>query len=145
MGNNNPVELAIQEAKNIFPPDSQVACIVSIGTGRPMPIGLANSSGLRQNLPLELIKALEKIATDCQKKADELSERFLHCRGLYHRLNVESGLADIALEEWGRLNEVKTHTTAYLEKPEMRRKIEKIVDILLERNDAVYPLSRLGR
>ncbi|PVH79896.1 FabD/lysophospholipase-like protein [Cadophora sp. DSE1049] len=145
VGNNNPVKLAIQEAMDEFPTDSRVACIVSIGTGRPTPIGLPNASGLRQNLPLGLIRVLKEIATDCQKVADELSEKYLDCCGLYHRLNVEFGLADIALGEWGRLNEVKTHTTAYLEKPEMRRKTKEIVDILLERDDTAYPLSKLGR
>ncbi|KAH7381067.1 hypothetical protein BKA64DRAFT_647894 [Cadophora sp. MPI-SDFR-AT-0126] len=143
LGNNNPVKFVVQEAIEEYHEDRRVGCIVSIGTGRARVAGFKSPSGFQKVLPLDLIEVLKKITTDCQRVADEVNERYLECPGLYHRLNVEIGLDDIALGEWDRLHEVKTHTTAYLETPEIKRKIKGIVDILLERVDTAYPLKKL--
>jgi len=145
LGNNNPIKLMVQEAIDEYDSERRVGCIVSIGTGRARAPGFTDPKGFQRILPTELIEVLKQIATDCDKVADEMSEKYRDCPGLYHRLNVEVGMDDIALGEWDRLHEVKTHTMAYLERRDMKRKIKEIVDILLGKDDSAIPLHGLGR
>ena len=143
-GYNNPLKLAIQEAIHECVQETKVACIVSIGTGRPSASGFTNARGLQRVIPTDLIDVMKDIAKDCEKVSEELTERYTNCPGLYHRLNVDVGMEDIALGEWERLGEVKTHTQAYIEGRTVRRKILEIAQILLGRVDTVYSLNELG-
>ena len=123
--------------RHIWPAESRVACIISIGAGRTTAaMGLPSANGLY---------VMNKIATDCQEIADELNEKCTNYPGLHHRLNVEVGLDSIAHGELDRLSEVTTHTVAYLESPETRRKIQAIVRILSGQADSTCLLNGLSR
>ncbi|KAH6707901.1 hypothetical protein BKA61DRAFT_558549 [Leptodontidium sp. MPI-SDFR-AT-0119] len=143
LGYNNPVQLAVQEAILGYDPDTKVACIVSIGTGKTRLAGFEKPSLLQRVIPIDLIKTLATMATSSETASKILEERYRNCPGLYHRLNVETGLTEIALGEWEKLSEVKTHTLAYLRLPEVDAKINIIVDCLLGRPVHTYRLSAL--
>lgn len=145
LGYNNPVQLAVQEAILGYDPDTKVACIVSIGTGKTRLAGFEKPSLLQRVIPIDLIKTLATMATSSETASKILEERYRNCPGLYHRLNVETGLTEIALGEWEKLSEVKTHTLAYLRLPEVDAKINIIVDCLLGRPVHTYRLSALGK
>ncbi|KAJ7849627.1 acyl transferase/acyl hydrolase/lysophospholipase [Mycena olivaceomarginata] len=64
IGHNNPTAALLLEAKVLFP-DKQIACIISLGTGQPRTINVPKPSLLNRFMPLDVVKAIQKIATDC--------------------------------------------------------------------------------
>lgn len=58
LGLNNPINVLMDEAKQLWP-SRDVACIVSIGTGVPVPRDVGQTLG-------PLIKILKKTATDTE-------------------------------------------------------------------------------
>ncbi|KFY31329.1 hypothetical protein V493_01202, partial [Pseudogymnoascus sp. VKM F-4281 (FW-2241)] len=143
MGCNNPVRYLVEEATKEFGPERGVACIVSIGTGKPMVAGLKDSSVIQNLFPLELVKVLASIATDTEHEASVMKSRLKNWPGLYHRLNVEQGLQKISLAEWDKLGDVKTHTMEYLENDTVSKGIDVIVDALVGKSSKAFPLGRL--
>jgi hypothetical protein len=78
-GFNNPTRELIKEAIEQFGPASRVACIISIGCGVPSPLRLPS--------PVDstaLLELAERVATDCQRTADEL-ETLMGDTGMYFR------------------------------------------------------------
>ena len=80
---------------------------------------------------------MERLATDCEEKAEECEKRYGGLPGLYYRFNVDHGLEKVSLADWEVLGTVKTHTVAYLEKPLVERKLDQLVDILRTRQSNV--------
>jgi hypothetical protein len=147
LGCNNPVRYLVKEAQREFgarSPARQVGCIVSIGTGMPKVAGFDAPGLFQRALPKDLIKILASMATDAGDEAKMAKERYKNCPGLYHRLNVERGLEDVSLEEWKKLGEVKTHTTAYLRRDEVSNDIDVIVTALAGKSGETFPLGQLG-
>ena len=144
VGCNNPVRYLIQEAEREFGPDKQVACIVSIGTGRLKVPGFKSPGVFQRLLPLSLIKVLANMATDSEAEAAAMEVRYRNCPGLYHRLNVERGLEEISLEEWEKLGEVKAHTVAYLEAGGISQSIDVIANSLVGMPAQTFSLCQLG-
>ncbi|KAJ7722861.1 FabD/lysophospholipase-like protein [Mycena olivaceomarginata] len=97
--------LMLLEAKVLFP-DKQIACIISLGTGQPHTINIPKPSLLNRFIPLDVVKAIQKIATDCEKEHQSLAHRFDGVAKLYFRFNVERGMQDIQLNQWEKLGDV---------------------------------------
>jgi hypothetical protein len=89
IGCNNPVQYLVQEALREFGPKREVACIVSIGTGKPKVAGFKAPGAFQRVLPLDLIKVLSAITTNSETVASMMEARYQNCPSLYHRLNVE--------------------------------------------------------
>jgi predicted acylesterase/phospholipase RssA len=144
IGCNNPVQSLIEEAKEEFDSESQVGCIVSIGTGSKIVSSFRRPGLFQRQLPVELIKTLVDLATSSDDKANLMETRCKNYPGLYHRFNVDKGLEKISLEEWDKLGEVKTHTLRYLQSGDISQKMDDVVDSLLGRTTRSYPISQLG-
>lgn len=113
IGCNNPTARILAEAKQVFP-ESHISCLLSIGTGQANTIAIPKP-GFSQNLiPFDVIKALQRIATDCERTAQDMAARFEKFPGVYYRFNVDQGLQGIGLGAWEKLNEVGAHTYAYM-------------------------------
>lgn len=133
---NNPTARLLAEAKHVFK-DRHIASIVSIGTGRPRVIALP-TPGLRQNLlPLDVVNMLRDIATDCEKTANAMSSRFENYPGVYFRFNVGQDMANIRLEAWEELEDVKAHTRQYLDITTSIQQIDQVVKAMRTRRLAV--------
>lgn len=145
LGCNNPTKQLMLEAEAVFGGSRDVACIVSIGTGMPKVTQIRKPSTLQRLLPTDLIKALIKMATDSESTAEQMAADYKHFERLYYRLNVERGLENIKLEEWETLGEVKTHTKAYLNQPDVSQNIDEIVSALVGTYSPKYMLRQLGR
>ena len=52
MGANNPTDLLLQEAKSLFP-DGKIACVLSIGTGKPDTIRIPKPGLFQRVIPLD--------------------------------------------------------------------------------------------
>lgn len=146
LGCNNPLKELVSEAEKEFGEDREVGCILSVGTGQPSAIQYDKPSfGFQRILPLELIDALAKLATDCEGVATTFQEKYRNCPGLYHRLNVDRGLEKISLEEWDRLGEVRSHTENYLNNPSVSREVDDVVEALVRRPRNTFKLGQIGR
>ena len=131
LGCNNPTSQLIQEAQSMFP-SSTIACIVSIGTGQPGIISLKSPDAFQKFLPLDVIKVLRGIATDCENAATEHKKRYADVPDFYYRFNVEQGLQGVSLAEWDRLGEVRTHTEHYIQNGDsVDQRMDSLVKVLL--------------
>ncbi|KAJ7077531.1 FabD/lysophospholipase-like protein [Mycena belliarum] len=131
LGRNNPTSALLDEAKVVFP-NRRIACVVSIGTGQLKGPTIPKPSGIQRFFPTDVVEAMIKIATECETTHEEIVKRFDGMKGVYFRFNVEQGMQDIKLEEWGRLGEVTAHTDSYTSGTEVSRKLEEAVRVLQE-------------
>jgi len=115
-GYNNPCEELIQEAQRVFPRRGELQ-VLSIGTGLGDVVDISKTR-------IDIIKALEKIATSSKKVASRLEDRFRES-DQYFRFNVDRGLEDITLSDWKQASTIAAHTANYLS--ENTRKIEKFI------------------
>ncbi|KAG8685911.1 hypothetical protein FRC08_012845 [Ceratobasidium sp. 394] len=130
---NNPTHELLDEAANFFP-DRLVACILSIGTGRRGKIELPDT-GLVPKLQLaKVVKVLQKIALDCEKTHQELSERFYNRPGTYFRFNVDHGMEAVGLAEWERGSGIQADTASYTRESQTTHSIDSAVEAILRRN-----------
>ena len=142
MGCNNPIIQVLEEAHLIFP-SRKVACIISIGTGQAQTIIIPKSGRLRQVLPLDVVSAIKGIATDCERSAQDVAQRFQGIPNVYFRFNVEQGMQRIGLAEWDRLREVATHTRQYTRMKEVDQKLDAAVTAVKDRKTTV-PTAQIG-
>ncbi|QRW09849.1 kinesin light chain [Ceratobasidium sp. AG-Ba] len=115
MGCSNPIEHVLAEAKKIYP-NRRVACIVSIGDGHARTIQIPDSNILSRVFPTNAITAMRDVATDNEKTAQTMANRFQAIPNLYFRLNVDQGTQTMKFGDWDRLSEVIAHTRAYISK-----------------------------
>lgn len=105
LGFNNPSEVLLQEAHQVFP-EAQEMRLLSIGTGLG---GIVSIRDTRTSI----IGMLKKIGTESNKVADRLEERF-QGTNQYFRFNVDRGMEDITLADWRMNSDISTHTHNYL-------------------------------
>ncbi|KAH8914193.1 FabD/lysophospholipase-like protein [Atractiella rhizophila] len=106
---NNPAAIAIDEANRIWGQGSEVACLVSLGSG----IGPAVNWGTTKR---EIELAVKAIVEDCSQVAGQLKMK-MQDRGLghrYHRFSVHT-MGGVKWEEWERTKDVVGRTKAYME------------------------------
>ena len=144
---NNPTDQVIEEARTIFGDDCTLGCLVSIGTGHPGVIGLSKPDHFQKILPTDLVDVLKRIATDCESTAEELAKRLKHQEIRFFRYSVTHGAGSISLEEWKKIDDVQTHTEAYMREVAISSSINMAVKILSqsqETNASNITLRELG-
>ncbi|KAJ7347951.1 FabD/lysophospholipase-like protein, partial [Mycena albidolilacea] len=140
MGHNNPAAAVLLEAKILFP-DKQIACIISLGTGQPHTINIPKPSLLNRLIPLDVIKAIQKIATDCEKEHQSLAHRFDGVAKLYFRFNVGQGMQDIQLNQWEKLGDVAANTRQYIQSQPV---INQLADAVKSLSDKIGRVSTIS-
>ena len=133
LGCNNPAIEVLEEARSVFGDKKAIRCLVSIGTGQPGAIGLSKPDTFQKLLPTSLIQVLKKIATNCESTSNVLRARFENIDAFYFRFNVVHGAQGISLEEWEKMEELTTHTKAYMKAES--QSIDKIVAVLCDRKN----------
>lgn len=137
VGQNNPSAQVLEEAELMFP-DKNIACVISIGTGKPRTIDMPNPSFIERNIvPLGVIRAMVAIATDCEKTAEQVEKKFKHLLKTYFRFNVEQGLQNVKLGDWDRISEVAAHTRSYMDTPEVDSRLDAAVKAIRERKGVI--------
>jgi hypothetical protein len=140
MGHNNPAAALLLEAKILFP-DKQIACIISLGTGQPHTINVPKPFLLNRLIPLDVIKAIQRIATDCEKEHQSLAHRFDGVAKLYFRFNVGQGMQDIQLNQWEKLGDVAANTRQYIQSQPVINQLADAVKSLSEKIGRVSTIS----
>ncbi|KAH8798768.1 hypothetical protein DL96DRAFT_1638752 [Flagelloscypha sp. PMI_526] len=99
---NNPTEELTKEAARVFT-SRYVACIVSIGSGHPGHLSL--EAGLTDLFP--------RIASDCERLADDMERRFVNEPDVFWRMSVAQGLQGLT-GDLSNLDALVSHTYSYL-------------------------------
>ncbi|QRV73665.1 patatin-like phospholipase protein [Ceratobasidium sp. AG-Ba] len=143
MGCNNPTAQLLNEARYMFP-GRYLSCLISIGTGHSRTIAIPKP-GLFQNIiPKDVIKALQRISTDCEATAEDIASRFADHPSVYFRFNVDQGMQGIGLGDWERLGQVSAHTRAYLSMHENNKRVNEAVAAIRAKRTAV-PIVTVSR
>lgn len=129
LGWNNPLAQVLDEAERVYGASIRVACILSIGAGHPETIAWQSPETFRW-LSTDLLTLLRQISTNCEDSAEQFENRYKNVMGLYFRLSVEQGMQKVALADWQKLGEIKTHTTQYLLRSGMSKKVDLIAQAL---------------
>ncbi|KAF3936314.1 hypothetical protein ABW19_dt0208754 [Dactylella cylindrospora] len=139
LGCNNPTKVVLEEAENIWGSTGHIACIISLGTGRPDTISIPRG-GFFQNLliPIDVLKGLKGISTDCEMVAEELEKRFKDQENFYFRFSVDRGLEDVRLNEWEKMSKVVTHAIEYSRNHTVNTKLDNAVKVLVEPTAPVW-------
>lgn len=120
-GNNNPCDVLLGEARQLFP-DATTFQILSIGTGLGRVVTI---KGRRS-----ILDALAKMVASSTKVALDMDRHFADS-GQYFRFNVDNGLQDITLSDWEKTSKIVAHTHNYLLTPAVARKITECASRLI--------------
>ncbi|KAJ7812563.1 acyl transferase/acyl hydrolase/lysophospholipase [Mycena olivaceomarginata] len=140
LGHNNPTASLLSEAKHLFP-DHQIACIISLGTGQPHTISIPKPSPLNRFLPFDVVKAIQEMATDCEKEHQAFAHRFNGIANFYFRFNVEQGMQNIQLNQWERLGDVAANTRQYIQSQLVTNQLADAARSLSEKIGKVFARS----
>ena len=141
---NNPIQCLLKETMQVFP-DHHLSCIISIGTGKGDTIAFPKPSFLQRNfIPTDVVRAIQGIATDCEKEHEQVMHHFTNTCNVYFRFNVEQGMQSVSLSDWEKLANVEAHTSNYLGLEQVRRNLSAAVDAL-HAGAKMVPTSQLSR
>ncbi|KZS88177.1 FabD/lysophospholipase-like protein [Sistotremastrum niveocremeum HHB9708] len=139
LGFNNPTELAITEAKEQFP-NMPISCIVSLGSGKPPPIGLPKAGIIERYFPLNTVHALRATTLDTERVAVRVGSQSGRAGFRFFRFNVEKGLENVGMDQWKKTSEIITHTVTYLSNEQRRVEMTAVAEILTQ--SPVYSMEQ---
>lgn len=88
---------------------------------------------LTRIIPMNAIKTLAKVETECQSTSTDVQKRFKDVPKFYFSLNVEQGLQDTEMDEWKKRTDAVTHTRKYLKGEDTNKKVDSVVQALQTR------------
>jgi predicted acylesterase/phospholipase RssA len=123
LGYNNPVQLVLREARQIWP--DREALLISVGTGS------APSRPFTGNI-MEIVESMKAMVTETEKTANDffIDNRDMVDRSFLFRFNVHHGLANVGLEEHKETATIAGATESYLMDGETALKVQKCVEML---------------
>lgn len=143
----------MKEAEILYP-HNLPACLISIGAGLAATIDIRKSlpwfkRKIFKVLPLDAIRAVQAIATDCEADADDVYHQLQaayvnEVENYYVRLNVDRGMQNIRLDKWEKLGDVQAFTKDYLGGPEVKQRANRAVKGMADRSMPQY-VSELGK
>ena len=146
-GFNNPAELAIYEAHNIWP-NRPIGCLISVGTGLEDAIQLGNEAkGLARKLlsiaststafNIDVAEWCVALLTSSHSKHLQLKKqaRRLNINGNYFRFDVPQGMSIIGLGDWEKLPDMIALTEPYMTYDKSEEK-DSVAKLLLNPNIA---------
>ncbi|KAJ7889886.1 acyl transferase/acyl hydrolase/lysophospholipase [Mycena olivaceomarginata] len=137
ISHSNPTAYLLSDARVLFP-HHQIACIISLGTGQPHTINIPKPSLLNRFLPLDIMKAIQDMATDCEREHQPFAQCFEGIANLYFRFNLGQGVQDIQLNQWERLSDVVANTRQYLQSEPVVNQLSDAAKSLSEKIGKVY-------
>ncbi|KAH8914390.1 FabD/lysophospholipase-like protein [Atractiella rhizophila] len=138
LGYNHPTYYALDQDQ-LLANDSQLHCLVSLGTGQEALI-----PGVGSNL--QLVKSMSSLVTECDITTENVSKTLKRNQRLnrYFRLNAP-GMANIKLGEWEEAGTIVGLTEVYMEKEHPKAMVGKAARLLLRQEtlaDLTSPYSR---
>jgi predicted acylesterase/phospholipase RssA len=133
LGYNNPAEQLLDEACSVFHRERTLGALVSLGTGtRKMSLANAGSASAAGYLA-SLGKTLKNEATDTERAHQRIKGRLKRCPNTYYRFNVPYAADEVKLAAWKKMGELKDMTMDYVADEAVKRNIDDLVDLLLQK------------
>lgn len=136
LGASNPIVHVLTEVRRLYP-DRHVSCVLSIGAGHARTIHIPDPSPLQRLLRAEFVQAMKDMATDSEREAEAMAQRFQEVEGTYYRLNVDQGMQSMKADDWERLEEIKAHTKVYINKLGPSGQMDGVIKAIESRKAAV--------
>lgn len=130
-GRYNPTPTILEEACVNEWPGREIGLVVSLGTGKRPQGGQKGDNKVQwwENLGTSLdqftqarrrlMTKIDYCETTHQHVYNEELPKYGISKNRYFRLNVDTGVGEVAMNEWSRLSEVSTSTRVYLAGPEV--------------------------
>jgi hypothetical protein len=134
MGFNNPAAEVDYEAKSLWDSRS-VGVLISIGTGlQTIPSIKKSASWLPFGLGVDIVlaSALASMATSTARVDNEMQRMYSSTSTKYYRFDVDSGMANISLEQWMKEDEMSALTEQYMHDPRQSNKSKQIAEQLVK-------------
>lgn len=132
-GTFNPAPEALDEAVINEWPGREVGVFVSVGTGRRPRGSDGNQQVWYEGFLGDFAEARRRMISKiegCEKIHEYMIHEHLSKRGVnvenYYRLNVEVGVGEFGMNEWGRLSEISTGTRRYMSRADEQTMIHGI-------------------
>ena len=109
LGTNNPIREVILEAHSLFGGTSNVASLLSVGSGHPGVVTLPSDGE-----GLDIYRVMQEMVNDCTERARETKEKIGRA-GIYFRFSVEQGMQNSHLSQAMDLGWIIAQTESYLE------------------------------
>jgi len=103
----NPVREAIKELHAVYGADRRVACVLSLGSGRPSIIPASSLHNTNQDT------AKTMAILQAERTAEEVDNQIGKSQ-VYYRFSVDRGLESPESVSLKRLGDIETHTRVYL-------------------------------
>ncbi|KAL0254938.1 hypothetical protein SLS55_009462 [Diplodia seriata] len=145
VGFNNPCAEVDYAAKSIWEGRS-IGVIVSVGTGlQTIPSVKKIASWLPFGLgtDIALASALASMATGTARVDNEMQRMYYGSPTRYSRFDVESGLADVSLEQWMKEDEMAALTEQYMRDPHQVLRARKLSELMVKLS-ALPPKFEIG-
>ncbi|KAH8833310.1 hypothetical protein DL96DRAFT_1677483 [Flagelloscypha sp. PMI_526] len=130
----NSADELTREASDVFDESRHIACIVSIGSGHPQHLSLLNDKA----------DIFRRMASDCEKLSDDLERRFVNWPDVYQRVNVQQGFQGLDRFDLVTVEQVVSHTRAFLQSTQTMFNLDSLVDDLVQRPLRVPVCSACG-
>ncbi|KAH8804037.1 hypothetical protein DL96DRAFT_1823082 [Flagelloscypha sp. PMI_526] len=130
----NSADELTREASDVFAESCHIACIVSIGSGHPQHLSLLNDTA----------DIFRRMASDCEKLSDDLERRFVNWPDVYRRVNVQQGFQGLDRLDITTVEQVVSHTRAFLLSTQTIFNLDSLVDDLVQRPLRVPVCSACG-
>ncbi|KAG8725927.1 hypothetical protein FRC12_023878 [Ceratobasidium sp. 428] len=136
LGCHNPIDQLIAEAKLTFP-GRHISTIISIGAGHTRTIQIPKAGLFKSTLPLNALIATKRIATECERAAEEAAPRFQNFPDVYFRFNIDQVLQNVGQSSRERLDEVSAHAEEYLQRIETNEQLKSAAEAIKARQCVV--------
>lgn len=147
LGMNNPISVCLEEAADLFGKHRTLGCVVSLGTGsRRVEMQPHGGERLVEKMKylFSAIKLMKEIGTDSERDHERTKAKFAEFENTYFRFNVDGGAEGIELSDWRKIGELKKKTRVYLQRPEVRTKLDELADVLLHKRSQGLILAHGG-
>ncbi|KAL2104754.1 hypothetical protein VUR80DRAFT_9714 [Thermomyces stellatus] len=134
---NNPASLVLEEAESHFGRHRTLGCLVSLGTGlRPSPLKEKGRGGLGKSWSIsEMVGLASTLITEPEGVHNTIRDRLKGHMDSYFRFTVPhvSGQARIKIHQYKRMMSLCQATEEYLKEKETSDQLDKLVDVLINK------------
>ncbi|KAG8690041.1 hypothetical protein FRC09_012163, partial [Ceratobasidium sp. 395] len=141
---SNPTAHVLTEVSALYP-EGHISSIICIGAGHARTIEIPRSNPLHRVMPTNVLIAMKNVATDSERVAQEMAERFQHTPDVYFRLSVDQGMQNASLSQWQNHGEAVAHTRAYMHKAGTTRLLDEAVKAIIVKSKTLRTTAADGK
>lgn len=147
LGTNNPISVLWDEAIDLYGKKRKLGCVVSLGTGSREVEIAPNGDHMIDKMKhlFSAVMIAKEIGTDSEKDHQRWKTKFDEFENTYFRFNVDGGAQGIELSDWKKIEDLKMRTRKYLQKPDVKKMVDDLAEVLLDSKDSGLTLGHGGK